>query len=95
MTRALTQGHPRELPNAVGGLRPSWDAAGVPYGGQDPENQPRSFATVWCLACGDWEDLRLRGDVFLCRDQWRCQERVRRKSEVTAGAARPRRRTAA
>jgi hypothetical protein len=95
MTRALRQEHHPEFLNAVGGLPSSWDPVGVPYGGQDPENQPRSFATVWCLACGNWEDLRLRGDVFLCRDQWRCQERVRKESKVEAHAARRRRRTAA
>jgi hypothetical protein len=72
-----------------------WDEVGVPYGGQDPRNRPGSLATVWCLVCGEWEDLRLRGDVFLCRDQWRCQERVRRKSESHGRAVRHRRRSAA
>ncbi len=95
MTRALTRGHAPELPTAVGGLRSSWDAVGVPYGGQDPENQPGSFATVWCLACGDWEDLSLRGDVFLCRDQWKCQGWVRGRGEIEARGTRRRRRTAA
>jgi hypothetical protein len=94
MPSELTHGHPRKLPNSVGGFRTS-DEVGVRYGGQDPQNKPGSFATVWCLACGDWEDLRLRGEVFLCRDELRCQERVRLKGEVEAGPARRRSRTAA
>jgi hypothetical protein len=94
MPSELTHGHPRKLPNAVGGFRTSGDV-GVRYGGQDPENKPGSFATVWCLACGDWEDLRLRGDVFLCRDQWKCQGRVRGRGEIETGGTRRRRRTAA
>jgi hypothetical protein len=43
---------------------------------QDPRNHQSSPELV-CTLCGNEDDLTRAGDVFICRNQWGCEERVR------------------
>jgi hypothetical protein len=51
----------------------------------DPRNHVPAPAAL-CIACGYHNDLVLRGEVFLCREQWVCQQRVRARQEAVKSA---------